>query len=318
VRCLVTGATGFLGSYLVRLLLENDCQVAVLMRSASNPWRIREMLPRLTVIPGDLTTIQQSEDDLRAFSPDVVFHLAWNGVGNRFRNEPAQIDWNLFGSLKLLETAREAGCRCWVGLGSQAEYGDHNGVFSESLPDAPNTMYGAVKHCVRLLSERLCHSFDMRFIWMRLFAVYGPGDDPSHLIPYATRSLLQGQRPALTSGEQLWDYLYVEDAASAIWGAANERAAQGVLNLGSGMGRSVRSVVEEIRDLIDPTLDLGFGEVAYGPRQIMHLQADISRLVSTTGWVPRTDLSDGLRRTVAWQRSGQALHMATPKVGFQQ
>ena len=305
MRCFVTGGTGLIGSHLVRLLLEQDCQVGVLVRATSDLWRIQDVLHRLHVITGDLAVIGQAGPAIQKFAPDVVFHLGWYGVGSRYRNDPAQVSQNLYGSLKLLQVAREAGCQCWVGLGSQAEYGRYDGILVEDLPTRPETMYGVVKLCVGLLSQKLCETYGIRFAWLRLLAAYGPMDDPQHMIPYVILSLLRGQETALTSGEQHWDYLYVEDAVRATWQVSAHPTAQGIFNLGSGEAYTVRSIVEHIRDLIDPGLPLGLGEVPYRPDQIMHLQADVARLRKATGWTPRVGMDKGLERTVAWFRDNR-------------
>ena len=300
MRCFVTGATGLIGSHLVRLLLENECQVGILLRATSDPWRIQDVFHRLHHITGDLAVIGQASPAIQKFAPDVVFHLGWYGVGSRYRNDPAQVSQNLYGSLKLLQVAREAGCQCWVGLGSQAEYGRYDGILAEDLPTRPETMYGVVKLCVGLLSQKLCDAYGIRFVWLRLLATYGPMDDPEHMIPYVILTLLRGQKPTLTLGEQRWDYLYVEDVARAIWQVVTHPMVQGIFNLGSGEAYTVRNIVEHIRDLIDPGLPLGLGEVPYRPDQTMHLQADISKLKQVTGWSPHIDLDEGLRRTVKW------------------
>ena len=214
---------------------------------------------------------------------------------------------NLHGSLKLLEIARDSGCRCWVGLGSQAEYGPYEGVLTEELPPRPATLYGVVKLCLGHLSGKLCEIYGIRFVWLRLLAAYGPMDDPGHMIPYIILSLLRGQKPALTHGGQRWDYLHVADAARAIWKVANSPDVQGVFNLCSGRALSVRSIAERIRDLMDPGLLLGFGEIPYGPDQRMALEADVSRLRDATGWTPQVPLDDGLKATVDWYRNHEGL-----------
>jgi len=305
MRCFVTGGTGLIGSHLVQLLLEDDNEVSVLMRSKSNPWRIKDVLHSLHIITGDLAAIEEAGPAIREFSPEVVFHLGWQGVSGRYRNDPGQVTQNLYGSLKLLELAHEAGCRRWIGLGSQAEYGPCDGILTEDLPTRPVTLYGSAKLCVGLLSQKLCEAYGMGFTWLRLLAAYGPTDDQEHLIPYVILTLLRGQKPSLTPGEQRWDYLYVEDAARAIWQTATNPAIQGIFDLGSGEAYTVKSIVERIRDLINPSLPLGFGEVPYRPDQIMHLQADISRLQQATGWSPQVSLDEGLRRTVEWFRENE-------------
>jgi len=307
MRILVTGATGFLGAHLLKQLSAEDVSVAILIRPQSNRWRIEHLDINFIKIIGDLKQPHIISDAIKNFAPDIVIHLAWSGVLSRYRNAQLQLD-NLFNNLALLRIASEAGCRTWIGLGSQAEYGPLNTRIKEDAPTRPSTLYGITKLCTCLLSQYLCAQLNMRFVWLRLFSTYGPADNPSWLIPYVILTLLHGERPALTTGEQRWDYLYVEDAARAIWQVATNPAAQGIFNLGSGEAYTVRSIVERIRDIIDPSLPLGFGEVPHRPDQIMHLQADISRLERVTGWSPQVSLDEGLRRTVEWFQKNRRLY----------
>lgn len=105
----------------------------------------------------------------------------------------------------------------------------------------------------------------------------------------------------LTGGDQIWDYVYVQDAIDALC-AVLESDALGVFNLGSGTPCTLRKFIEEVRDCVDPSLPLGFGEIPYRHDQVMHLEADISRLKSTTGWLPATSLYDGIQKTVNWYK----------------
>src|ERR1039458_8988565 len=118
------------------------------------------------------------------------------------------------------------------------------------------------------------------------------------MIPSVIRTLLNGQRPSLTEGSQLWDFLYIDDAVRALMLLLQSPQACGIFNLGSGHPVSVRAVVESIRDLIDPTLSLGFGEFPYPANQIMDLQPDLTCLKSATGWRAQVELAEGLRSTV--------------------
>jgi nucleoside-diphosphate-sugar epimerase len=306
MRALVTGATGFLGSYLTATLVRNGVETAVLMREGSNPWRITELLPSVTVIQGDLEELNPATDRIGAFAPDTVFHLAWFGVQNRYRNAEEQVDRNLSATLSLLRAARDAGCTTFIGVGSQAEYGPSPDIVKVDTPTRPTTLYGVTKLCASLLCGQLAAQYGLRFAWMRLFSSYGPKDNPDWMIPYLIRSLLACERPALTAGEQLWDYIYVTDAAEALYRVAMAPQAHGVFNLGSGEAHRLRDIVEQIRDLIDPTLPLGFGEVPYRPDQVKHLQADVSELTAQAGWRPQVSLSEGLKQTVEWHKQSSA------------
>jgi UDP-glucose 4-epimerase len=301
MRCLVTGASGFLGSWLVRQLLREGHSVIVLMRGKPQARRVRDWLHSVRIVHGTLEDPTTLGRQLAANTVDVFFHLAWFGVGADCRNDTAQISTNVVGCIRLWEIARDIGCKHWIGLGSQAEYGPRQEILQEELPLRPATAYGVAKLASAMLTAKMSQMADMRHTWVRLAAVYGPGDDPKHLIPSAILTLLARKKPALTMGEQKWDYLYVEDAAKALVRIA-ATGATGSLNLASGEIIVIRKLVEHIRTLVDPALPLGFGDDAYREDQVMHLEPDIARLRLATGWEPEVPLDEGLRRTIAWYR----------------
>lgn len=304
MRCLVTGGTGLIGSHLVRLLLEKHCQVAVLVRPSSSAWRIADLLPSLTVIPGDLGAMARSAAAIRAFAPEVVFHLAWHGVLGGCHGDLRQITENLLGTLELLGLVHQSGCQRFVGVGSQAEYGPQDSILTEDAPTRPRTLYGVAKLCAGRVGEQLCEVWGCRFTWLRLLAAYGPTDEPEHLIPMVILSLLRGEKPKLTTGEQRWDYLYAEDAAQALWQVANSTAT-GTFLLASGQSATVRAIVEQLRDLIDRRLPIGWGERPGSAGCVRHLEGDSTRLQRCIGWAPRVRFAEGLRRTVEWFRANE-------------
>ena len=303
MRVFVTGGTGHIGSAVVRELVRDGHAVAVLLRPTSQTSSLSGVLSQLTLIEGDLQNVQCLTPALRQFAPDVTLHLAWFGVTNNLQDDPRQISENLAGSLDLIELSAAVGAGTFVGLGSQAEYGRVDGVLTEDLPLRPLTTYGIVKTAVGSVGERLAVALGLRFVWLRLLATYGPFDDPQHLIPFVIDQYLTEQTPELTPGEQVWDYLYVDDAARAVMSVVLSKQASGVYNLASGTGQTVASIVTQIRDLVDPALPLGLGLRAYTANQIMHLQGDISRLSASTGWKPTTSFAAGLDETLAWHRN---------------
>jgi nucleoside-diphosphate-sugar epimerase len=300
-KILVTGGTGFVGARVVRQLVEQGREVAVLMRASSNSRRIDDLLGQCTVIRGDLAQIEAARAALTHFSPEAVVHLAWDGVKGADRNSAVQMD-NVVASINLYQLTEQIGCRHFVGLGSQAEYGPLSGRISETAATRPTTAYGAAKLATGLVLERTALAAGRPFAWLRLFSSYGPDDDPSWLIPYLIRSLLAGEKPSLTKAEQIWDYMHVNDVAAGVV-AALDAGACGLFNLGSGRARPLRDIISMIRDEIDPSLPLGFGDVPYRPDQVMHLEANITALTSVAPWKPQIDLEDGLTDLVRWHQS---------------
>lgn len=299
-KILVTGGSGFVGAAVVRLLLEQGYEVALLLRPSSNTRRIDDLLVQCTVIRGDLSKIEDARTALIKFSPHTVIHLAWDGVKGADRNSSEQMN-NVVNSIALYRLTEQIGCAQFVGLGSQAEYGQVSGRISEATATHPTTVYGATKLATSLTLERSAAVSSRPFAWLRLFSSYGPDDDPSWMIPYLIRSLLAGEKPSLTKAEQLWDYIHVNDVAAGIVAAVNFDA-HGFFNIGSGNAKPLREIVSMIRDAIDPSLPLGFGELPYRPDQVMHLEADINALSFATGWQPKISFESGITQTVEWHR----------------
>lgn len=306
MRCLVTGASGHVGAALTRLLVARGEDVTVLVRPASDLGRLARAAAGVRVIRGDLSDVAAAAREIEQASPEVVFHLAWSGVAAASRDDPSQVTRNVAGTLAVFDAARAGGMRRWVGVGSQAEYGPQDVPLREDLPAKPANAYGLAKLCAGLLTGKMCELAGLESVWVRLVATYGPGHDEGWLIPSVICRLLRGERPALTAGTQRCDYLFVEDAAEALYAVGRMPGVSGVFNLGSGDAHSVRHIVERIRDLIDPTLPVGFGEAPCRAGTPPLLVADVAKLTAATGWRPTTSLAKGLSRTIEWYRARQS------------
>jgi UDP-glucose 4-epimerase len=306
MKVFLTGASGFVGSHLLTALLSShEHEVAVLLRDVKSAWRIQSVLSKVRVIEGELGDSTSYKRELEEFKPDAVAHLAWSGVGAVDRNSLDQ--WrNISAALELAQASAKAGAEHWVGLGSQAEYGPCQMKVSESAATNPTTLYGTAKLSACELTGRWCQQMGIRHAWLRLFSSFGPGDNSDWLIPHVIRHLLSGKSPSLTRAEQLWDYIYVADAAEAVLSVIAEPNAVGVFNLGSGVARPLRTTIETIAKQMKSNVPLGFGELPYRPDQVMHLEADIRRLREVSGWQPRYGFDESIDKTIAWYMENPA------------
>jgi UDP-glucose 4-epimerase len=297
----LTGATGFIGSAVLAELIRRQIRPVVLLRPESN----RRQLPLLAegkTIVASKFDLSQVVEDLRAERPAVFIHCAWRGVGGEERNADFQSAENVPLTLASVKLAVACGCRQWIGLGSQAEYGNANRILDESAPTLPTTQYGKAKLVAGREALAMCVSAGIAGAWLRIFSTYGPGDHPHWMIPQVIRELLQGRAPQVTCCEQQWDYLFVADAARAIAGVADGKIS-GIFNLGSGQARPLKQIIEMVRAELQTPVVPAYGAIPYRPDQVMHLQANIAKLHAATGWMPEVNLEDGIRQTVAWERN---------------
>lgn len=292
----LTGPTGAIGKALCRELAEKDITVYAVCRP--NSPRAAD-LPRhknIHIVLCDIADLAQLPEMVTR--ADAFFHFAWAHTIGPGRNDmPAQID-NIRYTIDAVRAAKELGCSVFVGAGSQAEYGRVEGLLRAQTPCNPENGYGMAKLCAGQMSRVEAQKLGIDHIWPRILSVYGPGDGPATMISNVIRQLLAGETPALTEGVQLWDYLYSEDAARAFLLMAKHGVSGSVYPLGSGKAQPLKAYIAQLRDAIDPVLPLGFGQIPYGPLQVMHLQADISALQADTGFAPQVEFAEGIRNTI--------------------
>lgn len=299
---IITGPTGAIGNALCRKLIDKGVHVYAFVRPASKRFRHLEEMPEVEIVECDASELAHPPIATKDIYADAFFHLAWGKTTGQGRNDMAAQIQNIQYTLDAVQAAKVFGCSVFIGAGSQAEYGRVDAALAPETPCFPENGYGMAKLCAGQMSRIECEALGIEHIWPRILSVYGPHDGEGSMITSVIRKLLEGERPALTAGEQIWDYLYADDAAEALYRLAVDGAHGKVYPVGSGKGRPLREYIEVLRNAIDPSLQLGFGEVPYGEKQVMRLEADIRSLQEDTGFAPQIDFETGIQRTIDYIR----------------
>jgi nucleoside-diphosphate-sugar epimerase len=307
-RILITGATGFIGSHLTRQLAASGHEIYVLLQPGASLSRISDVSTALHVIPGDVLSAGEVAACLAEAKPDLCFHLAWYVEPGKYLSSEMNLD-HLEAGVRLARQLAAAGCRKLVATGTCFEYdtaqrSDGRDRLSEESPKAPHSLYAACKLSLQQVLEQLSARTGMAVAWPRLFYQYGPFEDERRLVPSIILALLEGRTAALTPGEQVRDYLHVEDVASAII-ATGLSPLTGPVNIGSGVPVTVREIAETLgRNTGRPDL-LALGARDYSPDDPRFVCADNRKLVGSTAWSPRWSLEAGLTQTLEWFRQGR-------------
>ena len=294
-RAVVNGPLGTVGMATVNNLLSRGIETLAVCFPGD---------PRIANLPSGAKVIELDMREIRRLpeiaggGADAFFHLAWMGTIGPGRNDAAIQTENIRCAVEAARAAKELGCAVFIGVGSQAEHGRIEGLVRPDSPCCPNTGYGIAKLCAGQMTRLLCRQLGLRHVWARILSAYGPGDGPLSVIPTLLGRLLKKEKPALTKGEQLWDFCYSGDAAEALYRMAASGKDGAVYPVGSGQARPLREYFEIARDAVDPSLPLGLGEIPYPENQVMHLQADLSALERDTGFRPRVSFEEGIRRTL--------------------
>ncbi len=296
----ITGPTGAIGTSLSKLLSDKGIRVYAVVRPESHRSEHLRGINGVEIVECDVSGLDKLPNLIP--SADTFFNLAWAKTTGQGRNDmDAQIR-NVQYTLDAVRAAGALGCSVFIGAGSQAEYGRVGGPLTPFTPCFPENGYGMAKLCAGQMSRVECEKFGIEHIWPRFLSVYGPYDGENALIPILIKKLLNGEKMPLTSGEQLWDYLYADDAAEALYRLALYGKRGSVYPVGCGSAKPLRDYLEIVRDAIDPTLPLGFGEVPYGDKQVMHLEADLAAIEKDTRFHPNTSFEEGIRKTIEFVR----------------
>jgi nucleoside-diphosphate-sugar epimerase len=283
MRVLVTGATGFVGAPVVRELARRGCDVTALVRDTAPLERIAGAPVRL--LKGDLGRPESWRRALAEAPPEICLHLAWYVKAGEYLASPQNL--RMFeASVHLAEALAEAGCRRLVAVGTNLEYDASRGYLSEDAPTRPASLYGACKLALFHVLDKLAALRAMSFAWPRLFYMYGPEEDPARIVPAVIVSLLRGQEARTTPGEQVRDFLHVDDAARALVEIALSRV----------------DLILAIADALDARSRVALGALPYRAGDPMFVCADTTKLRAATGFTPRYDLRTGLAPTVEWWR----------------
>ncbi|MDP1623923.1 MAG: SDR family oxidoreductase [Bacteroidales bacterium] len=301
---LVTGGAGFIGSNLVRHLIDQGNSVVVLDNFMSGYRSNLEPFPTVRLLEGDVRDKTMVEEAMKGV--EVVFHLAASVGNKRSIDHPVtDAEINVLGTLNVLESARKAGVRKIVTSSSAGIFGELKTMpIREDHPVEPDTPYG----CTKLCEEKLCLSYSKLYpieaVCLRYFNVYGPNqryDAYGNVIPIFVFRMLRNE-PLLIygDGEQTRDFVHVDDVVQANLKAADATGVNGAYNIASGTRVTINSLANIItKDNLSPV------EIKHGPERpgdVRHSLADISQANQKFNFAPEVDLEIGLDAYVQWAR----------------
>lgn len=288
---LLTGATGFLGSHLVKGLLRQDYQVIILKRSFSNTWRIDDVLSQLICFDIDLCEIDQPFKKFEKI--DAVIHAA-TCYGRHNESISDVFEANTVFPLNLLETAAAFNVNTFINTDTS--------INKDSIPYQGLPNYSLSKYQFTQWGKHFSSIKTMRFLNVILEYMFGPDDNESNLVSYVIKGCLNNiDHLNLTAGEQQRDFIYIDDVVSVylfLLDKLNQIPQKyAEYELGCGQSISLREFVETAHRLSNSQTQLNFGALPYRDNEIMYSQANIGPL-NQLGWFPHWNLNDALIETI--------------------
>lgn len=300
-KVVMTGGSGPVGLALIRKLLQEGIEILVFQRKNSP---IAIYLPK-----HPLLSIEYYElSELYAYKPkandyDVFFHFGWVNTYAELKKSTKIQTTNIAYALDAVHLAKKMGCHTFIGAGSQAECGRSQKPLCSNTICTPETAYGAAKLCAGQMTRMACKDMGIRHIWTRILSVYGFYDNVYSVLISTILKMLDGEQPQFTRGEQIWDFLYVDDLAEAFYLLAQRGRDGMIYTVGSGEERTLREYLEITCRQVNSQIQPVFGAIPYSDNQNMYLQADISEIQRDVGWHPRTSFEKGICATIGFYRN---------------
>lgn len=258
--------------------------------------RIRD-IPNTTVIQRKLGETETLLRELPEF-PTAFIHLAWDGVSPESRNSVELQVKNIALCIQAVRLAAGLKAQRFILPGSTMEYAYCGREINEKVCPSPQNAYGAAKISARYLCESLCDELDLSYIYAVITGIYAADRMDNNVICYTITELLHGRKPSLTALEQRWDYVYIDDVARAFYLMATKGKPGAFYGVGHGDNWPLANYIYQIRDIIDPSLPLGIGDVPYKNNLLPSSCVDMTSLKKDTGFVPQVPFEAGIRTVI--------------------
>lgn len=299
---LITGATGFVGSNIVRRLVALGKKVSILLRDKKHTWRIEDVLQKVQIIETDLLS-SSLKNDLAGLRPTYIFHLAAYGALPQESFVDKIIDVNLKGTLNLIDAVKKEECKLFINTGSSSEYGIKEKPMEESDVVEPLNDYGVTKVAVTLFCQKIARTESLPIVTLRLFSPYGYFEEGSRLIPSVILRALENKPVDVSSLSNVRDFVFIDDVVDAYIKVLLYLPEPGtIINIGSGKQHRIEDVVHTVLRITKSNSKIRLGKTQKQVRQIepKMWQADIRKAKKVLKWEPKYTLADGLEKTVLW------------------
>lgn len=295
---IVTGANGFIGSAVVRKLLDEKIRVFAIVHNG-NTCNLPNH-PLLSIVSCDLNKYKELNTLIDKDNYDYFFHFAWNGSAGDARSDYELQLNNVKNSLDAIVVAKQLGCSRFIAAGSIIEHESIAATYTDKNRPGVNYIYGSAKTTFHLMGAPLAAKIGIELIWGNITNAYGVGELSPRLVNTTIRKCINGITPEFTSGTQRYDFIYIDDIANAFFLIATKGVPFRSYTLGSSNSKPLKSFLIEMQNAIAPDIEFKFGDIPFTGVDLPEECFDCTNLQKDTGFVATISFSEGCKKTYQW------------------
>lgn len=300
-KAIISGANGFMGAALCKYLTSKEIEVIAIVKNKKADTSNIIGLPKLRIVYCDFSEFKNLAEQIEDRDIDVFFHLAWVGSAGSLRGDSDVQIHNIQYTCDTVKACAALNCKRFVFASSIMKY-EIEAIMATDKTPGINTLYSSAKVAADYMARTIAGTVGIEYIRAVISNVYGPGEETPRLINSSIRKLLSGEHCAFSAGEQIYDFIYITDAIGAMEAIAERGIANRTYYIGSQNPRPLKEFLCEMRDQVDPGIDIGLGEIPFDGVSLSYDEFDIYAIEKDTGFVPTIPFSEGIKNTIEWVR----------------
>lgn len=298
-KAIVTGANGFIGKTLVNALLEKKYEVVAIDN------RFDEVLLNnraVTCVNVTNREVMELKDMIPSAHYDCFFHLAWAGTSGPMRADYVVQLNNVKLTCDYILLCKEIGCKRVVYASSINEMETYEYLQSDDVEPAGGYIYGTGKLAAHLMGETVAKLNGVEFIPVIITNIYGVGEKSARMVYTAINKLVHKEHCSFTAGYQTYDFIYITDAINSIIAVSEKGKAFNRYYIGSGEPKPLREFLIEMKNIVDPEVEIGLGDIPFKGVDISYSQFDVKKVERDTGYKNEVSFAEGIRLTTDYIR----------------
>lgn len=300
-KAIVTGANGFVGTAVCKELWERGVEVIAVVRHPDEDINSIAVNSGIRIVYSDLSSFGKLADLIPDRDIDVLYHFAWVGSAGKLRGDIDVQMKNVQYTCDTVNACAAMGCKRFVFASSIMEY-EIEATMATDVTPGINTLYCSAKVAADYMARTIAGVLNVDYIRAVISNIYGPGELSPRLVNTSLRKMLNGEHCAFSTGDQMYDFIYITDAAKTFVAIGEKGKNNRTYYIGSQEPKPLKEFLLTMRNCVDPEIQIGLGEIPFKGVSLTYKEFDINAVKNDTGFVPEVTFKDGINNTIAWLR----------------